>query len=180
MVTQQDRCMSGIIFLSLFMHSRPALFILYSLLIPYRLSSSPFPHFHSFSHTRSFFFVRYHFVTHTHPPAPRTTHFPFFFLPVHTSIYHPSIYCYLRQRMLQGDIPQEQIQALRSVNRGVPPNSIPPATLDEIYHVDTQLIAFSCERVESVNSFIDRYHHSREDFISLTFINTPCASSPNT
>ncbi|KAF9545331.1 hypothetical protein EC957_011085 [Mortierella hygrophila] len=41
--------------------------------------------------------------------------------------------------MLQGDSPQDQIQALRSVNRGIPPNSIPPANPDEIYHVDTQL-----------------------------------------
>ncbi|KAF9537755.1 hypothetical protein EC957_007704, partial [Mortierella hygrophila] len=41
--------------------------------------------------------------------------------------------------MLQGDSPQDQIQALRSVNRGIPPNSIPPPNPDEIYHVDTQL-----------------------------------------
>ncbi|KAG9061827.1 hypothetical protein KI688_006978 [Linnemannia hyalina] len=41
--------------------------------------------------------------------------------------------------MLQGDSPQDLIQALRSVNRGIPPNSIPPAIPDEIYHVDTQL-----------------------------------------
>ncbi|KAF9542485.1 hypothetical protein EC957_001927 [Mortierella hygrophila] len=41
--------------------------------------------------------------------------------------------------MLQRDSPQEQIQALRSVIRGVPPNSIPPASPDEIYYVETQL-----------------------------------------
>ncbi|OAQ26368.1 HCP-like protein [Linnemannia elongata AG-77] len=39
--------------------------------------------------------------------------------------------------MTQGDDPQEQVQAMRSVNKGVSPNSIPPATLDEIYHVET-------------------------------------------
>ncbi|KAF9309972.1 hypothetical protein BGZ91_007229, partial [Linnemannia elongata] len=39
--------------------------------------------------------------------------------------------------MAQGDDPQEQVQAMRSVNKGVSPNSIPPATLDEIYHVET-------------------------------------------
>ncbi|KAF9537847.1 hypothetical protein EC957_007568 [Mortierella hygrophila] len=41
--------------------------------------------------------------------------------------------------MLQGDSPQDQIQALRSVNRGIPPNSIPPASPDDIYYIDTLL-----------------------------------------
>ncbi|KAF9117442.1 hypothetical protein BGX30_005488, partial [Mortierella sp. GBA39] len=41
--------------------------------------------------------------------------------------------------MLDEDYPQENIQALRSVKKGIPPNSIPPAIPDEIYHVDTQL-----------------------------------------
>ncbi|OAQ26297.1 hypothetical protein K457DRAFT_1822244 [Linnemannia elongata AG-77] len=41
--------------------------------------------------------------------------------------------------MLQEAIPQEQIQALRSVDKSVHPNSVPLATPDEIYHVETQV-----------------------------------------
>jgi hypothetical protein len=41
--------------------------------------------------------------------------------------------------MLQGDSPQEQTQAFRSVDKSIHPNSIPSASLDEIYYVDTQL-----------------------------------------
>jgi hypothetical protein len=39
--------------------------------------------------------------------------------------------------MLQRDNPQENVQALRSVDKSIPPNSVPCVTPDEIYHVDT-------------------------------------------
>lgn len=39
--------------------------------------------------------------------------------------------------MLQGDISQDKVQALRSVNKGTPHSAVPLATLDEILHVDT-------------------------------------------
>ncbi|KAG0054659.1 hypothetical protein BGZ89_002599, partial [Linnemannia elongata] len=41
--------------------------------------------------------------------------------------------------MTHGDDPQEQLQAMRSVDINLAPNAVPPATPDEIYHVDTQL-----------------------------------------
>ncbi|KAK5820648.1 hypothetical protein F5H01DRAFT_411875, partial [Linnemannia elongata] len=39
--------------------------------------------------------------------------------------------------MLRGDYPQQRVQAIRSVDKCVPLNAVPPATPDEIYHVDT-------------------------------------------
>ncbi|OAQ26347.1 hypothetical protein K457DRAFT_1822282 [Linnemannia elongata AG-77] len=39
--------------------------------------------------------------------------------------------------MLRGDYPQQRVQAIRSVDKSVPLNAVPPATPDEIYHVDT-------------------------------------------
>ncbi|KAG9063558.1 hypothetical protein KI688_004443 [Linnemannia hyalina] len=39
--------------------------------------------------------------------------------------------------MLQEDYPQVSVRAIRSIDKSVPPNAIPPATPDEIYHVDT-------------------------------------------
>ncbi|KAF9273827.1 hypothetical protein BGZ88_003486, partial [Linnemannia elongata] len=41
--------------------------------------------------------------------------------------------------MTQEDDPQEQVQAMRSVDANLAPNAVLPATPDEIYHVDTQL-----------------------------------------
>ncbi|KAF9537754.1 hypothetical protein EC957_007703 [Mortierella hygrophila] len=41
--------------------------------------------------------------------------------------------------MTQVDDPQEQVQAMRSVDINLAPNAVPLATPDEIYHVDTQL-----------------------------------------
>lgn len=42
--------------------------------------------------------------------------------------------------MLQGeDTPQELVQALRSVGKSLPLNSITPATRDEIFHVEIQV-----------------------------------------
>lgn len=39
--------------------------------------------------------------------------------------------------MTKEDDPQECAQALRSVNRSLPPSSIPPPSPDDIFHVDT-------------------------------------------
>lgn len=41
--------------------------------------------------------------------------------------------------MTQGDDSQEQVQAMRSVDINLAPSAVPPATPDEIFHVDTQL-----------------------------------------
>ncbi|KAG0072869.1 hypothetical protein BGZ90_011775 [Linnemannia elongata] len=39
--------------------------------------------------------------------------------------------------MLRGDYLQQRVQAIRSVDKSVPLNAVPPATPNEIYHVDT-------------------------------------------
>ncbi|KAG0048372.1 hypothetical protein BGZ90_007652 [Linnemannia elongata] len=39
--------------------------------------------------------------------------------------------------MTKEDDPQECVQTLRSVNRSLPPSSIPPPSPDDIFHVDT-------------------------------------------
>ncbi|KAG0042620.1 hypothetical protein BGZ89_006809 [Linnemannia elongata] len=41
--------------------------------------------------------------------------------------------------MQQGDYPLENVQAIRSVDKSISPNSVPLATPEEIYHVETQV-----------------------------------------
>ncbi|KAF9130649.1 hypothetical protein BGX30_013408, partial [Mortierella sp. GBA39] len=62
--------------------------------------------------------------------------------------------------MLQGDSPQDQIQALRSVKRGIPPNSIPPANLDDIYYVDTLLDPDTQKEVVFWDDIVQAFDHA--------------------
>ncbi|KAK3833595.1 MAG: hypothetical protein J3R72DRAFT_424865 [Linnemannia gamsii] len=42
------------------------------------------------------------------------------------------------RKIIQGDTPQEHIQAFRSVDKSIQPSTVPLATPEEVIHVDTQ------------------------------------------
>lgn len=133
----------GNIFLSFPVHALPLCFV--HLLSSRNLSSlilslSPIFILSFFFFAHSFLFLSFHFFTHTHPQHQTQYTFQVFSTRPHNHPpTHLSIHRHLRRRMLQEAIPQEQIQALRSVDKSVHPNSVPLATPDEIYHVETQV-----------------------------------------
>lgn len=62
--------------------------------------------------------------------------------------------------MAHGDNPQEQLQAMRSVDINLAPNAIPSATPDEIYHVDTQFDPDTQKEVVLWDDILHAFRHA--------------------
>jgi hypothetical protein len=59
-----------------------------------------------------------------------------------------------------GTSPQDKVQAFRSVNKSIPPNAVPPATPDEIYHVDTLIDPETQKEVVLWDDILQAFKHA--------------------
>jgi hypothetical protein len=64
--------------------------------------------------------------------------------------------------MTQGDNPLDHVQALRAVDKSIPPNAVPLATPDEIYHVDTHPDSETQKEIVLWDDILQAFKHAEQ------------------